>query len=167
MPKTKFQGFIFTLIMVFCMVYCMTAYNVALMMGGLSYTVFGIALKEMWIEYVIVFLLAFFLITENSKRLTFKTLNPSKSQPIMITLMIQSFTVCQMVPTITLITTFIHNGFNVNWFTQWITSAVLCFPMAFCLQIFFVGPFVRFIFGLIFNRESSKAIPSINASEAA
>lgn len=36
MPKTKFQSFIFTLMMVFCMVYCMTVYTVSLNSGGLS-----------------------------------------------------------------------------------------------------------------------------------
>lgn len=29
MPKTKLQSLVFTALMVFCMVYCMTAYNVA------------------------------------------------------------------------------------------------------------------------------------------
>lgn len=46
MPKTKFQSIIFTLMMVFCMVFCMTAYTIALKMGGLSYTVFALAIKE-------------------------------------------------------------------------------------------------------------------------
>lgn len=36
MPKTKFQSLIFTLMMVFCMVYCMTVYAVSLNSGGLS-----------------------------------------------------------------------------------------------------------------------------------
>jgi len=157
MPKTKFLSFIFTLIMAFCMVYCMTAYNIALKMGALSYQVFSLAIKEMWIEYVIVFVLVYFVVTKNSLRLTFKTIDPKKAQPIMITLFIQSFTVLQMVPCVTLITTFLHNGFTKDWLTQWLTSIVLCFPMAFFLQIFFVGPFVRFVFGLIFKKQLKKA----------
>jgi len=156
MPKTKFQSFIFTLIMAFCMVYCMTAYNIAIKMGGLSYPVFGIAIKEMWIEYIIVFILVFFLVTRNSLRLTFKTVDPKTTQPIVITLFIQSFTVLQMVPLITLITTFLHNGFSKDWFIQWLTSIVICFPMAFFLQVFFVGPFVRFIFRSIFKKQLEK-----------
>ncbi|MGN0969006.1 MAG: hypothetical protein ACI4O3_07015 [Oscillospiraceae bacterium] len=43
MPKTRFQSFIFTLLMVFCMVFCMTVYTIALKMGGLSYPVFALA----------------------------------------------------------------------------------------------------------------------------
>jgi hypothetical protein len=39
MPKTKFQEFIFSIIMVFIMVYCMTFYNMVLE-SGLSYSTF-------------------------------------------------------------------------------------------------------------------------------
>lgn len=55
MPKTKFQSIVFTATMVFCMVFCMTVYTIAMKFGGLSYTVFGLAIREMWMEYVIVF----------------------------------------------------------------------------------------------------------------
>ncbi len=43
------------------MVYCMTVFSLALK-TGLQYTTFLTALKEMWVEYVIVFLLIFFVI---------------------------------------------------------------------------------------------------------
>ncbi len=61
MPKTKFQSIIFTLMMVFCMVYCMTCYTVSIGMGGLSNKVFAIAIKEMWVEYIVVFLIGPFV----------------------------------------------------------------------------------------------------------
>ncbi len=38
MPKTKLQSLVFTALMVFCMVYCMTAYNIAWQMGTLRIT---------------------------------------------------------------------------------------------------------------------------------
>ena len=63
MLKTKFQSIIFTAMMVFCMVYCMTVYTLAMKFGGLDYSVFAFAIREMWVEYVIVFLLIFFVIT--------------------------------------------------------------------------------------------------------
>ena len=65
MPKTKLQGLVFTLMMVLFMVYLMTVYTISDKSGGLSMPIFWIALKEMWIEYVIVFLLIFFVITKN------------------------------------------------------------------------------------------------------
>ena len=151
MPKTKFQSFIFTLIMVFCMVYCMTLYTVSLKSGGLSYQVIAIAFKEMWLEYVIVFCLIFFFITKLAQKLAFRIIDPEKSQPIFVILSIQSMTVCIIVPVITLIATFIHNGVTSFWFTQWIQLAFLCFPIALCLQVFYVGPLVRLIFRTIFR----------------
>lgn len=36
MPKTKFQDFVYTIIMVICMVYTMICYNVAVNTGGLT-----------------------------------------------------------------------------------------------------------------------------------
>ena len=41
MPKTKKQELIFSLLMVFFMVYVMICYNIALNMGGMNYSVFG------------------------------------------------------------------------------------------------------------------------------
>lgn len=153
MPKIKFQSFIFTLMMVFCMVFCMTAYTIALKMGGLSYTVFALAIKEMWLEYAIVFCLIFFVISKMAQKLAFRIVTPETDKPIFVILAIQSFTVCLIVPTITLIATFIHNGLTADWFIQWIQQAALCFPAALCLQVFFIGPIVRLLFRTIFSKQ--------------
>lgn len=153
MPKTKFQSIIFTLMMVFFMVYCMTVYTVALGAGGLSWDVFLTAIREMWIEYTIVFVLIFFLITENSVKFAGRIIDPDKNNPIIHTIAIQSFTVMQIVPLITLCATFLHNGFTGNWLPQWITTAAVCFPAAYCLQVFFIGPLVRFLFRTMFRRQ--------------
>lgn len=152
MPKTKFQSVIFTMLMVFAMVYCMTVYTIALKFGGLQYQVFYLAIKEMWLEYVVVFCLIFFVITNTAKKLAFRMIKPGSMQPIFTILSIQCFTVCQIVPVITLFATLVHNGISQNWFCQWIQLAVMCFPMALCLQVFFVGPLVRLIFRTVFER---------------
>lgn len=151
MPKTRFQSIIFTALMVFCMVYCMTVYNIALKFGGLNNLVFLLALKEMWLEYVVVFCLIYFVITNTAKKLAFRVIDPAKSQPIFLVLAIRCFTVCQIVPAITLFATVVHNGISAEWFAQWIQLAVTCFPMALCVQVFFVGPFVRLVFRRIFS----------------
>ena len=154
MPKTKFQSVIFTALMVFFMVYCMTVYTISLKLGALSYQAFFLAIKEMWVEYIIVFCLIFFVITNTAKKLAFKILDPGNVPPIFIVLSIQCFTVCQIVPVITLFATLIHNGITSDWFCQWIQLAVMCFPMALCTQLFFIGPLVRFIFRTLFSTES-------------
>ena len=150
MPKTKFQSIIFTALMVFAMVYCMTVYTIAMKSGGLTYQVFALAIQEMWVEYLVVYILIFFAITRLAQRLAFRIVTPGEDKQIFIILAIQCFTVCLIVPSITLFATFYHNGFTAGWLTQWIQLACLCFPVALCLQIFFVGPIVRKIFRLIF-----------------
>ena len=153
MPKTKFQSIVFTTMMVFCMVFCMTVYTIAMKFGGLSYTVFGLAIREMWVEYVIVFLLIFFVITKLAQKLAFRIITPGVDKPIFLILAIQCFTVCLIVPSITLFATFFHNGFTADWFPQWIQLAFLCFPVALCLQVFFVGPLVRLVFRTVFKKQ--------------
>ena len=78
-PKTKFQNFIFTLITAVFMAYFMIIYNVATNSTvGLVNKTFLISLKEFYFEWVIVFLLAYFLASPISKRLAFKIINSKK-----------------------------------------------------------------------------------------
>lgn len=135
------------------MVYCMTVYTVALKFGWLSYQVFSLAIKEMWLEYIVVFCLIFFLITNTAKNWHLESLIQLIPSQYFLVLAIQCFTVCQIVPVITLFATLEHNGISSQWFCQWIQLAVICFPMALCLQVFFVGPLVRLIFRTIFKNQ--------------
>ncbi|MGI6110009.1 MAG: DUF2798 domain-containing protein [Eubacteriaceae bacterium] len=153
MPKTKFQSVIFTLMMVLCMVYCMTCYTVAIGLGGITNQVFVIAIKEMWVEYVVVFVLIFFIITNIAKKLALRIITPGEDKPIYMILAMQSFTVCMIVPVITLFATFLHNGFTSEWLSSWIQTAILCFPMAYFTQVFFAGPLVRLIFRTLFKKQ--------------
>ena len=162
MPKTKFESIVFTLIMVFCMVYCMTTFTISVNAGGFDYPILGEAIREMWLEYVIVFCLAYFIIAHAAQKLAFRFVTPGVDKPIFVIVSIQCMTVCLMVPTITLIATFIHNGFTGKWLVQWISLIATCFPMALCLQLFLVGPFVRFIFRSIFRRGEAVAVNTVN-----
>lgn len=149
MPKTTAQRIIFTILMVFGMVFCMTVYTIALQAGALELHTFSLAIQEMWVEYVVVFLLIFFVISRIAPKLAFRMLDPKQNPPILITVCIQSITVLFTVPIITLFATFLHHGLT-NWFPQWITTAAQCFPAAYILQIFFIGPLVRWVFGRLF-----------------
>lgn len=150
MPQTKFQSVVFTLMMVFFMVFSMTVYTLTLNMGGLTYYTFLLAIKEMWIEYVIVFVLIFFFISPTALKAAKNHVDPRKISPLIFTVTVQTFTVLMTVPIVTLIVTFIHNGFTVDWMTSWITTAAKCLPCAFFIQICYVGPMVRFLFRHIF-----------------
>ena len=62
MPKTKFQGIIFTMMMVFAMVFIMTVYNLAMETGGLQYAIFEEAIVAMWPAYIFAFIIENFII---------------------------------------------------------------------------------------------------------
>ena len=61
MPKTKLQEVVFTILMVFVMVYAMICYNISLNMGGMSNIVFLNAFHELVIMGPIAFILDFFI----------------------------------------------------------------------------------------------------------
>lgn len=87
MPKTKFQDFVYTIIMVICMVYTMICYNVAVA-----------ALGELPIMGAIAFILEIFFIGKLSQKLAFRLVDPRKDKPIFVTLAISTMIVCLMCP---------------------------------------------------------------------
>ena len=62
MPKNKFQEVIFTIIMVFVMVYAMICYNIVLNTGTMTNETFLLAFHELVFMGPIAFVLDFFLI---------------------------------------------------------------------------------------------------------
>ena len=154
MPKTKFQDFIFTIIMVIVMVYAIVCYNIAITEGGMSNNIFLEALTELPIMGVIAFILEFFVIGNITKKITFNLINPEKVPPILITIMISSLTVAFMCPIMSFFATLIFNYSSIdNVIATWLQLSVRNFPMAFFWQIFYAGPFVRFIFRKIFKKQ--------------
>lgn len=98
MPKTKFQDFIFTIIMVIVMVYAMVCYNIAFDKGGMSSDIFLLALHELPIMGAVGFVLEFFAVGKLSQKVTFKHFDPKNTNPFVITVMISSVTVAFMCP---------------------------------------------------------------------
>lgn len=153
MPKTKFQDFIYTLIMVIFMVYAMVCYNISVNIGGLTNEVFVMALEELPIMGAIAFVLEFFFIGKLAQKLAFRLVNPKEDKQIFVILAISSMIVCLMCPIMSFFGSVLFNFQGVqNIFANWIKIAVLNFPMALCWQIFYAGPFVRFIFKRIFRK---------------
>ena len=79
MPKNLFQEIVFTVMMVFVMVYAMICYNIALNIGGMTNEVFLLAFKELVIMGPIAFVLDIFLVGRIAKYKTFKIINPEHS----------------------------------------------------------------------------------------
>ena len=151
MPKTKFQEVVFTIMMVFVMVYAMICYNISLNIGGMANHVFLDAFHELVIMGPVAFILDFFLYGSLSKRLAFRIVNPAEDKPIMIILAISSITVCLMCPSMSLAATLLFKNAGTEFIAVWLQTTALNFPMAFFWQIFFAGPLVRKIFGAIFK----------------
>ena len=157
MPETKFQDFIYTLIMAFLMVYVMICYNISIHTGGLNNFVFIEVFKELPFMWIVAIILEFFLIGKIAHKLTFKVLDPKKTPSIIISYAISIVIVSFMCPIMSLVATIFINKPNLDIFiSTWIQSMVLSFPMALCFQLFYAGPFVRFIFKLIFKNKLSK-----------
>jgi hypothetical protein len=154
MPKTKFQDFIYTIIMVIVMVYGMICYNVAINMGGMSNQVFVIALGELPIMGLIAFLLEFLFVGKLSKKIAFKLVNPAQDRPIFVTLAISAIIVCIMCPVMSFFGSILFSFSEIkNVIAKWLQTFVINFPMALCFQIFYAGPFVRFIFRKLFPQK--------------
>lgn len=164
MPKTKFQDFIFTIIMVIAMVYFMTLYNTVLEYG-LNYSTFLNAFLDMWYEAIAAFLAQKFVAGPIVKKLVSRLLKPGTDKPLFITLAMAGCTVSLMAPMMTLFVTILHNGFVNNVPILWLPKLAINFPFALCLQIFYVGPLVRLIFRTIFKNQLSnvplKAMPEM------
>ena len=96
MPKTKFQEVIFTIMMVFVMVYAMICYNIALNVGGLNTSVFLSAFHEFVIMAPVAFVLDFFFVGHIAKRTAFRIVNPEKENPFHLVIAISVVSVAWM-----------------------------------------------------------------------
>lgn len=157
MPKTKFQDVVYTIIMVIVMVYAMICYNIAIGMGGMNNSVFLNAFGELPIMGVIAFILEFVFVGNITKKIAFKIVNQKETQPIFMILTISSLIVCFMCPLMSFFATILFNYSGIeNLISTWLQITVRNFPMALCWQLFYAGPFVRFVFRKIFAKQLEK-----------
>ncbi len=153
MPKTKFQDVVYTAMMAVVMVYGMIVYNVALATGEVTGQTFLAALHELPIMAPVAFVLEFFLVGKLAQKMAFSVMKPT-DRPQFITYAISICICVVMCPTMSLIATIL---FKEPSFGTWIKTWAMNFPMAILYQMFYCGPFVRFLFRLIFDVLPSKA----------
>ena len=150
MTKTKLENAFFTLITSGYMIFIMGVYNTAVHTDGLRYSTFVYAAHSFLPEWLIGFLLAFFIAGRAAKHLAFRVAVP-QDRAIFIILCIQAFTVCVMVPLMSMVGAIEQNGITAELPVIWLQTAAINFVMAFPLQIFLVGPLCRCIFRAIFK----------------
>ena len=156
MPRTKLETVIFTAITAWIMVYIMTLYNTVLAMGSFTNATFLVALKGMWLEFVIIFLCAFFISGHVAKHFAFRVVKPT-DRSIAIILAIQTFTVVSQVALASILGVWHGYGFDSQFIPNYLTTYCRNFVMALPVQLFIAGPIARKLFRLMLRRGEEKA----------
>lgn len=155
MPKTKFQEFIYGVLMTFFMVFAMELYNTGLKNHGLSNADFLPACKEMAIIFPICFIMGFFFVDRFAPKIAFKMVTPDEDKPFLVNAVRACVTVCFMYPIMSFWATLIFKQPGLELIPKWLQTFVCNFPMALLWQLFFCGPLVRFLFKKIFRQEKA------------
>ena len=150
MPKNKFQEVIFTIIMVFFMVYAMICYNISLNVGGLNNSVFLSAFHELVIMGPIAFVLDFFIVSKLAFACANRMVDFRSCHPFSMILAISVASIALMCPLMSFAATLLFKNAGSQFIAVWIETTAMNFPAAFFLQLIYVGPLVRFIFRHIF-----------------
>lgn len=167
MPKTKFEGVIFGILMSVTMAYGMEVYNVAIkegflaMPGGLSNmtnSVFLDALLEAAYMWIFVFIFSNLWGNRIGHALAARIIRPETDNPFFITLVISGCTVLIMCSTMSLVASILFNLILAHASVAqlpaiWVGTVLKNFPMALLWNLFAAGPLSRLIFRRIFRRE--------------
>ncbi len=154
MPKTKVESLIFTVVTAWIMVYIMTLYNTVLATGTFVNETFLIALKGMWLEFVIIFLCAYFISSPVARHFAFCVVKPG-DRPIAIILAIQTFTVVSQVALASILGVWHGYDFTSQFVPNYLMTYCRNFIMALPVQLFIAGPIARKLFRLVFRREKN------------
>lgn len=120
-------------------------------MGSFTNATFLIALKEMWVEFIVIFLCAFFLSSHVAKYFAFRVVQPG-DRPIVIIFAIQVFTVVSQVALASILGVYHGYGFTNQFIPHYLVTYCKNFMMALPVQLFIAGPIARWIFRSIFKR---------------
>ena len=155
MPKSKIQSVVFTAVPAWIMVYIMTLYNMVLAIGSFTNETFMVALRKMWIEYIIIFMCAFFISSHVAKYFAFRVVKPG-DRPIMIIFAIQTFTVVLQVALASIIGVYHGYGFTSQFIPNYIMTYCRNFIMVLPVQLFIAEPVARWIFRFIFEKNKKQ-----------
>ena len=146
MPETKLESVAFTAVTAWIMVYIMTLYNTVLAAQSFTNITFLSALKGMWVEYVLIFLCAFFFSGKLAKKLAFRVVRQG-DRPVFIIFAIQ-------VAFASIIGVYHGYGFTGNVIPDYLVTYCRNFVMALHVQLFIAGPAARQLFRKLFRNGS-------------
>jgi len=165
MPKNKFQGVVFGLIMSYSMAVGMEIYNVAVKMGvnltaggfsNLTGTVFAGALKESAYMGALVFVFSNLWGNRLGAAFAARRCDPELDNPYFCRVLRQAGTVAVMCPTMSLAASVLFNivmgGQPLARLPEiWAGTLLKNFPMAFFWNMFAAAPFTHLVFGALFG----------------
>ncbi|HHD2753224.1 TPA: DUF2798 domain-containing protein [Clostridium perfringens] len=150
MGNTKFQKFIFTLMMCFGMVLCMTVYNMILN-DGLNSSLLSNLFKDFWFGFIVALFLDVFVVSKLAKPLAFKIVKPTENtHPLKIVIAISTCMVIGMVLLMSLYGSIVVAGFNLEAIKIYPYCIARNFIVALPLNLLIISPLVRFSFGKVF-----------------
>jgi hypothetical protein len=148
MPKTTAQKLTFTSIGVFFMVIVMVLYNKSIVTGAFTWSVFGQLPLSFCQRAPLAFVLQFFIVQNFAGKMSAKYPTDNK---LLYNAIRTGFTVLIMCPVMSLYSNILYSGLSIDLILLWITKMVQNWAFAFFVQIFLLGPWNRFLFGLIFK----------------
>ena len=180
MPKNNFQRMMYALITVIITVHAYVFYSLYVVNGDTLMQINGAnsvigainaqggvymagQLLPIWAVVLVEFCLAYILELVMGSPLSFKfaskVFNPKETHPVLFETAIICATVALMCPAMSLIAAFLYYpyyaGFNIfTALANWLKLVCINLPFAYFSQLFFIQPFVRTIFKLIFVRKS-------------
>ena len=162
MPKNKFQEVIFTIIMVFFMVYAMICYNIVLNTGAMTNQVFLSAFHELTFMGPIAFVLDFFIVSKLAFACANRMVDFRSCHPFSMILAISVASVAFMCPMMSFFATLFFKHAGNQFIAVWLQTTFINFPVAFFWQLIYAGPIVRFIFRHIFPEKENAKEATLN-----
>ena len=162
MPKNKFQEVIFTIIMVFFMVYAMICYNIVLNTGAMTNQVFLSAFHELTFMGPIAFVLDFFIVSKLAFACANRMVDFRSCHPFSMILAISVASVAFMCPMMSFFATLFFKHAGNQFIAVWLQTNFMNFPVAFFWQLIYAGPIVRFIFRHIFPEKENAKETTLN-----
>ena len=162
MPKNKFQQVIFSIIMVFFMVYAMICYNIVLNTGAMTNQVFLSAFHELTFMGPIAFVLDFFIVSKLAFACANRMVDFRSCHPFSMILAISVASVAFMCPMMSFFATLFFKHAGNQFIAVWLQTTFMNFPVAFFWQLIYAGPIVRFIFRHIFPEKENAKEATLN-----
>ncbi|MEX2804878.1 hypothetical protein AB3329_07190 [Streptococcus sp. H31] len=121
----------------------MEYYNLALKSGGANYSLFLDVLTEVWWIGLLVFIMQKFLGNPLAEGLVARLAKPQEIPRFMQPTVKRICIVCVMCPIIAVVSSILFKLPWGNFLPTVLTTLVLNFPLAFSIQIFFLGPVLK------------------------